>query len=29
MVDQLVKAGVKKIALLYQNDQGGKVMEDI
>jgi branched-chain amino acid transport system substrate-binding protein len=29
MVDQLVKQGVKKIALLYQNDQGGKVMEDI
>jgi branched-chain amino acid transport system substrate-binding protein len=29
MVDQLAKQGVKKIALLYQNDQGGKVMEDI
>lgn len=29
MVDQLVKQGVKKVALLYQNDQGGKVMEDI
>ena len=29
MVDGLAKQGVKKIALLYQNDQGGKVMEDI
>ena len=29
MVDDLVKQGVKKIALLYQNDQGGKVLEDI
>jgi branched-chain amino acid transport system substrate-binding protein len=30
MVDNLVKtAGVKKIAMLFQNDQGGKVLEDI
>ena len=30
MVDHLIKtAGVKKIAMLIQNDQGGKVLEDI
>jgi len=30
MVDNLVKAtGAKKIAMLFQNDQGGKVLEDI
>src|SRR5258708_38390402 len=30
MVDNLVKSrGAKKIAMLFQNDQGGKVLEDI
>jgi branched-chain amino acid transport system substrate-binding protein len=29
MVDRLVKAGVKKVAMLFQNDQGGKVLGDI